>query len=110
MSKLQLPQVSLVTIETREHELGCLAIADCVRKVDFGEVLIFTDNKLKFSSLVNICNPKFVEVDDFPDKIGWSRCRWQDIAPCLATSHMLFCEWDAWVWDEIKMDGKLFGL
>jgi hypothetical protein len=36
---------------------------------------------------------------DFPDKLKWSQCRWQEISPPLKTSHMLYIEWDAGVFD-----------
>ena len=97
--KLELPDVTLVTIETRERALASMALEDCLRKVNFADVLIFTDQPADFSALIDLCNPRFVIIEDFSDKISWSRCRWNEIAPHLATSHLLYCEWDAFVWD-----------
>ncbi len=93
--QIELPNVTLCTIETREHELARLAVQDCKRKANFGEVLIFTDRPDLFAD-----EGRIVEVPDWPEKLDWSRCRWQDIAPHLATSHMLCIEWDAWIFDE----------
>ncbi len=91
---INLLDVTLCCIETREHSLMRLAVQDCKRKANFGEVLIFTDKPDLFAD-----EGRIIDVQDFPEKIGWSRCRWNDIAPHLATSHMLFIEWDAFVWD-----------
>ncbi len=94
---IDLPDVTLCCIETREHELARLAIQDCKRNATFGDVLILTDKPEAFEN-----EGRVVVVPDFPDKISWSRCRWQEIAPYLATSHMLYVEWDAWVFDVSK--------
>lgn len=97
--KLKLPDVSLVMIETREHELARLAVEESVKKCDFGEVLVLTDRPLEFSDLSHVCDYRTVTVPDFPDKLGWSRCLWQEVAPHLKTSHFLSIQWDSWVFD-----------
>jgi len=95
MTKLMLPDVSLVMIETRECELARLAVEESCSKVDFGEVLVFTSDIGKFWGL----KCRFVQVPDWPDKLGWSRCLWQEVAPHLRTSHFLSIQWDSWVFD-----------
>lgn len=92
---LRLPDVSLVVIETREHELAKLALEDCERRAEFGEVLVFTDRP----SLFMRADRNVVFVPDWPEKIGWSRCFWQEVAPHLKTSHALHIQWDSWVVD-----------
>ncbi len=89
-----LPDVTLCMIETREHDLARLAMLDCKRKVNFGDVLIFTDKPDLF-----VNESRTVVVPDWSEKVSWSQFRWQGIAPHLKTSHLLFIEWDAWVWD-----------
>ncbi len=42
--RLSLPDVTLVMVETREHELARLAILDCLKVAKFGDVLILTNN------------------------------------------------------------------
>lgn len=81
-------------IETREHELARLAIDDCKRKVLFGDVLILTDKPDAFAN-----QGRIVQVPDWPDKLGWSRCLWQEACLHLRTSHALSIQWDSWVWD-----------
>jgi hypothetical protein len=90
-----LPEVTLVLIETREHELARLALEDCERLVSFGEVLVFTDRP----SLFMCADRRTVVVPDWPDKLGWSRCFWYDVAPHVRTTHALCIQWDSWVVD-----------
>lgn len=99
MEKLHLPQVTLVLVETREHALALKAVEECVSKIDFGDVLILTDRPLEFSPLTLMgITPRIQTVDDWPDKIGWSRSWWHDVPPLLRTSHSLNIQWDSWVW------------
>ena len=90
---LNLPDVTLVLIETREHELAELALKDCERKCRFGEVLVFTDRP----SIFMRADRRVVTVPDWPNKQGWSRCFWYDVGPQLRTSHALGIQWDSWV-------------
>lgn len=96
---LRLPTVTLVLVETREHQLACLAVEECVKKIEFGDVLILTDRPLEFSPLAKYCSPRVHTVSDFPDKLGWSRCWWYDVPSLLKTSHTLNIQWDSWVAD-----------
>lgn len=91
---LRLPDVTLVLIETREHALARLALRDCLRHVDFGDVLVFTDRLDDFSGPGRV---KYVP--DWPDKMGWCRHHWQEVAPYVGTSHTLAIQWDSWVVD-----------
>lgn len=97
--KLQLPDVTLVLVETREHALGCFAIEDCLRVADFGDVLILTDRPLEFSILTQVCKPRIHTVPDWPEKIGWSRAWWHEVPPLLKTPFTLNIQWDSWICD-----------
>ncbi len=100
MSKLHLPDVTLVMIETRAHKFGRMAVQDCLDKVRFGDVLIFTDRPAEFASLVLGVH----RVLNWQSKIEFEQFRWSEVAPYLHTSHALFIEWDAWVWDASMWD------
>lgn len=91
--KLALPDVTLVMIETREHELANLAVMECLQGADFGEVLIFTDMPKVFDEV----DGRFVEVEDWPTKEGWSQFLWNEAGKHVRTSHMLSIQWDSWV-------------
>lgn len=92
---LQLPSVTLVMVETQEHELAKLAIEDSLRDVHFGRVLAFSDEPSRFANIVGM--DAVYEVPNWLEKIGWSRFVWQDLAPYLDTSHVLTIQWDSWV-------------
>lgn len=99
--KLQLPDVTLVMVETREHDLARMAIEDCLRAADFGNVLIVTDNpgRIVNSTLLGLIEARVKIVPDWPDKLGWSRSWWFDVPPLLKTSHTLNIQWDSWISD-----------
>lgn len=90
---LELPDVTLVLIETREHDLGQLALEDCEARARFGEVVVFTDRPAQFIR----ADRTVVTVPDWPNKMGWSRCFWYDVAPHIGTSHALCVQWDSWI-------------
>ena len=93
--KLNLPNVTLVMIETREHTLARMAVEYCLKVAEFGDVLIITDRMDEFDT----CSARFHIVPDFPDKLGWARSMWYDVPSLLFTSHMLAIQWDSWIWD-----------
>ncbi len=95
MTKLHLPDVTLVMIETRAHELGRMAVDDCFDKVHFGNLLIFTDRPSEFASFRSWVHT----VPNWPSKLEFERFRWSGVSPFLRTGHALFIEWDSWVWD-----------
>jgi hypothetical protein len=95
VTKLFLPDVTLVCIETLDHALARLAIEDCVRKVEFGAVQIFTDKPEAFGEL----QAEYNHVPNWPEKKGWSSFLWGGVAPYLRTTHVLSIQWDSWVVD-----------
>lgn len=90
---LKLPDVSLVLIETREHDLAELALEECQSKVEFGDVLVFTDRPSQFIR----ADRRVITVPDWSEKIGWSKCFWYDVVPHIRTSHVLGIQWDSWI-------------
>jgi hypothetical protein len=93
---LELDDVTLVMIETMDHELARLAVQDCVTKAKFAEVLICTDKPELFDPLD--CDAKFERVENWPDKIGWSRYSWFGAPPLVRTRQMLYIQWDGFIW------------
>jgi hypothetical protein len=78
-----------------------MALIDCVNKVDFGEVVICTDDPEKFRRITSRpdVRSRFVIVENWPTKEGWSRFNWHYLSPHIRTSHALTIQWDSWVWD-----------
>lgn len=95
MGKLNLPEVTLLLIETREHELALKALEDCEARCQFGDVLVFTDRPSFFLR----ADRRVITVPDWPEKIGWSRWFWNGCVPHIHTSHSLGIQWDSWVVD-----------
>jgi Protein of unknown function (DUF5672) len=94
---LKLPNVSLVCVETRQHELARFAIQDCLDQAEFGDVIIFTDQPRHFTNMS--VETRFISVPDWPNKQGWSRCFWYDVPLYMRTSHALCIQWDSWIAD-----------
>jgi Protein of unknown function (DUF5672) len=106
---IELLDTSLVLIETRQRELGLMAVQDCLKQVKFGDVLIFSDKPEFFTSrLGSEYNIRAIEVPDWPEKIGWSRFLWSGVAPYLRTSFMLSVQWDSWAVDYEAWDDEFY--
>ncbi len=93
--KLQLPTVTLVMVESLpgHHQLARLAVQDCLDAADFGDVLIMADqfNELRFPGA------KHVLVQNWPEKIGYSRCLWFQMPLYVKTEHVMIIQWDSWI-------------
>jgi hypothetical protein len=110
MMRLNLPDVTLLMIETREHALACLAMQECLDKVVFGDVLLLSDqpNKIKPLTFSGVTTFRQYVVDDFTDKLGWCRSNWYDAPPLLRTPYVLQIQWDSWVWDPTQWTEKFY--
>lgn len=93
MSKLALPEVTLLITETRQHELANLALRDSLEDISFGDVVVCTDNPQWFGQF----DARIVAVPNWPSKQQWCAHNMYGIAPHLRTSHVLSLQWDSWV-------------
>jgi hypothetical protein len=89
---LNLPDVTLVTVETRAHELARIAINDCLSKVSFGDVIIYTDKPEQFREY----NTSYVP--DWPTKASFCEFSMFEAFKPVTTSHILYVEWDGGIW------------
>lgn len=97
---LQLKEVTLVMVETREHKLARMAMEECLKVAEFGDVLVLTDRPSEFWQMTQMgVTPRIVNVPDWPEKVGWSRAWWFDVPPLLRTSQTLNIQWDSWICD-----------
>src|SRR5262245_58623727 len=102
---LSLPSVTLVMVETRSHEMARLAMEDCMSKVQFGGVMLLTDKREKFEGMfTNGSVSTTYPVGEWPTKEDWCRATWFVVPPLIHTSHILFCQWDAGVWNPNAWD------
>jgi len=101
---LKLPDVTLIMVETRQHELANLAVQDCLRVARFGDVLVFTDRPTMFQSTGRDC----IIVDDWENKLGWCQFVWNEVPRYVKTSHSLFIQWDSWIFDPQRWSDEFF--
>jgi hypothetical protein len=94
-------------VETQSHALARLAMEDCLSKVSFGSVLLLTDKPELFGNYSNDDRSVFMGdlivrthlVPNWSSKEAWCQANWFTVPPLIRTSHILFCQWDAGVWD-----------
>lgn len=92
-SKLNLPEVTLLCIDTRNPYAGFKAISESMQLVDFGAVKFLTNN-FAFDSdeKVTICNiPKIKDIQDY------SRFCMQELTDFIETPFCLLVQYDGYV-------------
>lgn len=107
MSKLDLPQVTLLFVETRAHKIAKRVIDDAMSKINFGAILIYTDKP----ALIPVEGARYVTVPDFPDKKTAGQFYYQFAMREVVTDYALMLEWDAgvkditnWRWEFLDYD------
>ena len=93
--KLDLPDVTLIVAETRAHALMKIALDEMLAAVKFGEILVCSDN----FNILRTAGARHIGVADWPSKIEWERFIWEGLAHLVQTSHAMFMEWDAGLFD-----------
>lgn len=91
MSKLQLPNVTLMLADIVCHDLARLSLEDSMRAADFGDVVVFSDEPL------GVPGVRWIQVPPWSSSKVYSKWLWSDLAQHLHTSHWLHTQWDAWV-------------
>ncbi len=95
--KLQLPTVTLLTLETRQHALAKLAIQDCLDAADFGAVVVCGTEPYGFPGERFIRCPDFDSLDTTPN--SFARFFWAKLGTLFETRHALFMNYDSWIID-----------
>lgn len=86
---LNLPDVTLLLAGSHTRELSAMAINDCLRVANFGDVLVFSDEE--------ILPQRTIHVAPMNDILEWARFIWYDAAKFVKTSHVLMIHWDSWI-------------
>lgn len=94
-SKLQLPNVTLVVVDTVCHELAALAARQCMEVCDFGAVHVHSNKVEPFDDL----NRLFVPAPSFKSMQHVMRYLWREVPTYLYTSHALIIQWDSGIID-----------
>jgi hypothetical protein len=99
---LKVPAVTLVIAETRAYELAARAINDLVSRVQFGDILIYSDDCWR----IDVPGARYIHVKDWGDKIASGRFYYTEAATKIKTSHALLMEWDAGLNDPSAWDDE----
>lgn len=104
---LDLPNVTLLFVETRAHGITERVIADCISKVNFGEILLYTDKPdlIRFDPNRRA---RTILVPDFPDKKEAGRFYYSEAMAKVETDFALMMEWDAGIYDPSKWRSEFF--
>jgi len=89
---LRLADVTLVAVDTVAHELTRMAVEECLEHIDFGEVLIFSDEPIKVAG----ARYQWCGATNKEDSLHF---RWVEVPQFVRTSHYLTVEWDSWITD-----------
>jgi len=93
MSKLYLPDVTLMMVDILCYDMARLSLEDSLRAADYGDVVVFSDQRIPGISE----EIRWVQVPRWPSSKVFGRWMWSDLADHLKTSHFLLTEWDCWV-------------
>ena len=91
--KLDLSAVTLLMIETQCHKLARMAIDDCLKVAEFGDIIVASDN----FNILRIPGAQHIRVENWSHKIGYCRCLWNDISRYVKTPQCLIIQWDSWI-------------
>ena len=91
MSRLRLPDVTLVIVETSAMvPLMRHALLSCVGDVDFAEVLVLSDER-------PLPDVRLHVIDPIGSMDVATRHYWYTVPGLVQTSHFLLIQWDSWV-------------
>lgn len=97
--RLQLPDVTLVVIDTIYHDLAALAVKECLCKAQFGAVQIYTDNSRPFQIAMPFfeasVDNEIVAVPTLTSLYDVMSFLWYRVPERIATSHALIVQWDS---------------
>ena len=100
---INLPEVTLVCVDTRTPERALQAITRCTAGLRFARVLLFTENGRLSGAL-----PDGVETVELAlDSVAaYSAFMLRGLLPQIHTSHLLVVQWDGYVLDAAQWDAE----
>ena len=97
---LQLPEVTLVCVDTRDPMLALPVLQRCMRLARFAEVLLFTD-AARLTSVPAGIRIIDVQIDSVP---AYSQFMLRGLLPHVQSSHLLVVQWDGFIVDADAWD------
>lgn len=112
LNKLQLPNITLLCIDTANHALALHAIISSLNKVEFGHVVWLTDQQPP--DIPQLKGIEIVIIPTIQSSLEYSKIVLKDLSPYVKTSHVLVIQWDGFVlnptaWREDFLDGDYIG-
>jgi hypothetical protein len=107
MPLLNLKNTTLLFVETRAHEITKRVVADCISKVNFGDILIYTDKLDEFVE-PELSGIRLAAVADFPNKKLAGQFYYAQAMANVTTDFALMLEWDAGIFDPTKFKPEFF--
>lgn len=92
---LSLPSVTLLCVETRMHEQARRTLVDATSRIQFGDVLIYTNKP----ELIPVPGARHVIVPDWSVKTEAGTFCYMKSPALVTTDHMIFTEWDGGIRD-----------
>ena len=98
-----LPDVTLVCVDTRTPERALQAIAHCTAGLHFAQVLLFTESRR-----LTVPAPGCVQLVELAlDSVAaYSQFMLAGLLPYIATSHLLVVQWDGYVLDPSRWEAE----
>jgi len=118
---IELPQVTLLCIATRDHSAAANAIARTCKIVTPYDIVVFTDDERRFmrplSTVYSTCTPEIFKIDKFPtweDVSVWSLSSFPKSSYIFETTHVMNIQWDGYpvkesAWDDRFLDYDFIG-
>jgi hypothetical protein len=101
---LDLSRVTLLFVETRAHDITKRVIDDCISKVNFGDILIYTDKPER----IPVPGARYIAVPDFPNKKEAGQFYYSAAMAEVETDFALMLEWDAGIIDPASWRPEFF--
>lgn len=104
--KLQLPDVTLVTIDHAAHALTRRALHKCLALADFADVVVCSDQDI-------LPGARWVRTKA-DSSMAANMVLWEELPKHIRSSHFLYAHWDSWVinpaaWSDTFLDYDYIG-
>jgi hypothetical protein len=99
---MKIPKISLVIIDTEVYELALRAIKETISRVDFSEVLIFSDDPAKWPGFSIIEIPKIQSFFEYNNLII------NKLHLYVKTDYLILIQYDGYVTDQSRFSNEFF--
>jgi hypothetical protein len=93
----ELPDVTVVIVDTVAHDLARKAVLSTLRQITPAAVHVWSDSEIAAPLLRGLV--KFFRIEPLADIEGYNQTLWYRVPDQVRTSHFLIVQWDGWVID-----------